>query len=149
VNILVAVDFSNVTGPVMRITRRIAGTSGAHIYLLHVADPEPDFMGYDAGPEVVRDQVAESYNKAHRHTQEMAEGLRKSGLEATALTIQGAIVDSVLKQAESLDAALVVVGSHGHGAVYDLLVGSVSEGIVRRSVRPVLVVPARGNDDDS
>jgi nucleotide-binding universal stress UspA family protein len=149
VNILVAVDFSNATEPVMRITRRIAGNSGAHIYLLHVADPEPDFMGYDAGPEVVRDQVAESYNKAHRRTQEMAEGLRNSGLEATALTIQGAIVESVLDQAERLDAGFVVVGSHGHGAVYDLLVGSISEGIVRRSVRPVLVVPARGKDDDS
>jgi nucleotide-binding universal stress UspA family protein len=114
-----------------------------------VADPEPDFMGYDAGPEVVRDQVAESYNEAHRRTQAMAESLRNSGLEATALTIQGAIVESVLDQAERLDAEFIVVGSHGHGAVYDLLVGSISEGIVRRSVRPVLVVPARGGDDDS
>ena len=148
-NILLAVDFSNVTKSVMRITEKIAGNSGVHIYILHVADPEPEFMGYDAGPEVVRDQVAKSHNDAHRRTQELAESLRKSGLEATALTIQGAIVESVLDQAEGLDAGLVVVGSHGHGAVYDLLVGSVSEGIVRRSVRPVLVVPAKGEDDDS
>ena len=148
-NIVVAIDFSNATESVMRITQRIAGKSGAHIYLLHVADPEPDFMGYDAGPEVVRDQVAELHNEAHRRTQDLAERLRQSGLEATALTIQGAIVESVLDQAERLDAGFIVVGSHGHGAMYDLLVGSISEGIVRQSVRPVLVVPARGENDDS
>ena len=147
-NILVTVDFSNTTDRVMRVTEAIARGSGAHLYLLHVADPEPDFMGYDAGPEVVRDQVAHSYNEAHRRTQELAESLRQSGLEATALTIQGAIIESVLDQAERLDAGFVVVGSHGHGAVYDLLVGSISEGIVRKSARPVLVVPARDKDDD-
>ncbi|MGI9265225.1 MAG: universal stress protein [Gammaproteobacteria bacterium] len=147
-NILVTVDFSNTTDRVMQVTSAIAHGNDAHVYLLHVADPEPDFMGYDAGPEVVRDQVAHSYNEAHRHTQKLAESLRGSGLEATALTIQGAIVESVLDQAEKLDAGFIVVGSHGHGAVYDLLVGSISEGIVRQSARPVLVVPARDKDDD-
>ncbi len=32
-------------------------------------------------------------------------------------------------------------GSHGHGAAYDMVVGSVSNGFIRESKRPVLVVP--------
>ena len=39
--------------------------------------------------------------------------------------------------------ALIVLGSHGQSALYDLLVGSVSEGVVRASKVPVLLVPAR------
>ena len=35
---------------------------------------------------------------------------------------------------------MIVVGSHGHGALYHLLLGSVSEGIIRKTTCPVLVV---------
>jgi len=58
------------------------------------------------------------------------------------LLLQGATIATVLTEADRLEANLLVIGSHGHGAVYDLLVGSVSEGLVRRSKRPMLVVPA-------
>ena len=41
------------------------------------------------------------------------------------------------------DVELLVVGSHGHGAVFDLLFGSISDAVVRRATLPVLVVPSR------
>jgi len=40
-------------------------------------------------------------------------------------------------------ADMIVVGSHGHGAVYDVLIGSYSAGIIRGSELPVVVVPVR------
>lgn len=139
--ILVAVDFSNVTDRVMDIARDLAARTASHVYVLHVAEPEPDFVGYDVGPDVVRDQVAEEYHREHRQVQRLADSLRSSDVGATALLIQGSIVETIIREADRLDADLVVVGSHGHGAVFDLLVGSISEGLVRRSSRPVLVVP--------
>jgi nucleotide-binding universal stress UspA family protein len=141
VRILVAVDFSSVTDRVMDIARDLAARMASHVYVLHVAEPEPDFVGYDVGPDVVRDQVAEEYHREHRQVQRLADSLRSSDVGATALLIQGSIVETIIREADRLDADLVVVGSHGHGAVFDLLVGSISEGLVRRSSRPVLVVP--------
>jgi nucleotide-binding universal stress UspA family protein len=52
-------------------------------------------------------------------------------------------VESTLKEADLLEAGLIVVGTHGHGAVYDVLIGSYSAGIIRKSKLPVLVVPVR------
>lgn len=139
--ILVAVDFSGVTPRVMEIARDLAARTTSHVYVLHVAEPEPDFVGYDTGPDVVRDQVAEEFHREHRQVQALADNLRSSNVGATALLIQGSIVETIVREAERLDADIMVVGSHGHGAVFDLLVGSISEGLVRKSTRPVLVVP--------
>jgi nucleotide-binding universal stress UspA family protein len=46
----------------------------------------------------------------------------------------------ICETAEAMGADLIVVGSHGRGAVDRLLVGSVSHGVLNRAKQPVLVV---------
>lgn len=145
-SIVVALDFSEVSERQLGIVARLAKDSDSKVYLLHVAEPEPDFVGYQTGPEVVRDQVAEEYHREHRQLQAFAESLRAQGVDATALLIQGSIVETVLTEADALEAGLIVVGSHGHGAAYDLLVGSISAGIIRKADVPVVVVPLEKKD---
>jgi nucleotide-binding universal stress UspA family protein len=142
-SILVAVDLSPASEKVVEAAGRLAKLTDAAVYVLHTAEPEPDFVGYDAGPEVVRTQIAQELRREHRDVQALAEKLRSDGIDATALLVRGPTVETTLKEAESLKAELIVVGSHGHGAVYDVLVGSYSAGIIRRSKLPVLVVPIR------
>lgn len=144
--ILVSVDLSEATPRILQAAGRLARSLSGKLWLLHVAEPEPDFVGYEAGPDVVRDQVAREFRDEHRKVQEYADGMREDGIAATALLIQGPIVDTVIAEAERLGADLLVVGSHGYGAVYDLLVGSVSRGILKHAEIPVLVVPVRGLD---
>lgn len=142
-NILVAVDLSPASDRVIATAERVAQAIAAAVYVLHVAEPDPDFVGYGAGPQVVRDQVAELHHREHRAVQALAERLRAVGIDATALLIRGPTVETTLKEAERLHAELVIVGSHGRSALYDVLVGSYSAGILRRSTVPVLVVPMR------
>ncbi len=142
-NILAAVDFSPVTGRVLETLAQLAATVPAKVWLVHVAPPDPAFVGYEAGPKAVRGQVAAEHHARHQELQQLALGLRSKGVETTPLLIQGPTVATIVAEAEKLAAALIVLGSHGHGAVYDLLVGRVSEGVVRVSTVPVLLVPAR------
>ncbi len=142
-NILVAVDLSGATERVVQVAERIAKPMSAIVRLLHVAEAEPDFVGYDAGPEVVRDQVAKEYRDEHRGVQAHAEALRQADIEASALLIRGPIIETILNEAQRFEADLLIVGSHGFGAMYDLLVGSSSRGVLKRSEIPVLVVPVR------
>ena len=141
--ILVAVDLSAATARVIQVTERIARGMSGEAWILHVAEAEPDLVGFDAGPKVVRDQVAKEFREEHKQVQEYADTLREAGIEATALLIRGPIVETVLKEAERLEVDLVIVGSHGFGALYDLLVGSESRGILKKSEVPVLVVPIK------
>jgi nucleotide-binding universal stress UspA family protein len=143
VNVLAGVDFSGVTEAVMQALRQMAAAMPVQVRLVHVAPPDPAFVGFEPGPRAVRSQVAAEHRERHQNLQRLADELRNGGVETTALLVQGPTVETLLTEAERLPAALIVLGSHGHGAVYDLLVGSVSEGVVRRSKVPVLLVPAR------
>ena len=141
--ILVATDLSEVTDPVLRLACELARATGAQIEIVHVAPPDPEFVGYDVGPDSVRDVVASELHDVHRQIQELASGLRDEGFDAKAVLLRGPAAEQICDQATRISADLVVVGSHGHGLLYRAALGSVSERVVRRASRPVLVVPSK------
>src|SRR4029078_7933118 len=142
-HLLVAVDPSEATERVLAAAAQVAHFTAAHAYLVHVVPDGLAFTGYEAGPESVRQSVASELREEHRTLQTYSQALRERGLNVTALLVQGYTVDMLLREADGLDATLMVCGSHGRGAMYDLLIGSVSEQLIRRSTRPGLAVPAR------
>ena len=141
--LLVAVDFSAVAGNVVTVAADLAVKLAARVVLIHVAAPEPSFVTYEPGPQHERDHRAKVLRKEHRDLQAMADDLSKRGVSAEALLVQGATVEKLLEEAGRLAADMIVVGSHGHGALYHLIVGSVAEGVLRKATCPVLVVPVR------
>jgi nucleotide-binding universal stress UspA family protein len=50
-------------------------------------------------------------------------------------------VRTILDQAARVSADYVVMGSHGHTALYDLLVGSTTHGVLLRAPCPVVITP--------
>ena len=147
IQVLVAVDLSKATETILNAIRKLQPLQAAQVWLLHVADPDPDFLGYDPGPQSVRDQVAGEMRREHRQLEAVAATWRDAGLAATPLQIQGPIADTILGEARRLGAAMIIVGSHGHGAVFQLLVGSVSERILKHAACPVLVIPTHQRHD--
>jgi nucleotide-binding universal stress UspA family protein len=141
VNFLVAVDLSESTETVIRKFMELAKAVTAKVWLIHVADPEPTFVGYDAGPQYIRDAVAEKFRHEHSSIQALANRLRAEGLDATALLVQGPTVETIAKEAAKLDADMIIAGSHGKGSVQRLLLGSVSEGLLRHAHCPILIIP--------
>jgi nucleotide-binding universal stress UspA family protein len=142
-SVLVAVDFSPVTAKQLDAVRELAKGRTLDVYLIHVAEPNPDFVGYQTGPEVVRDQVAAEFRREHRQLEELTLALSSDTIDVTPVLVPGSTVDTLLDEARRLEVGLLVVGSHGHGAAYDLVVGGFSSKIIKKSPVPVLVVPAR------
>ena len=52
-------------------------------------------------------------------------------------------MEKALQEMVRLKADVVVMGSHGHSALRNVLVGSVTEGVLRKAGCPVLVVPRK------
>lgn len=145
-NILVPVDFSDVTTAVVETARKFAAAFQGRLVILNVAEPEPDFVGFEAGPPAVRIATARDYKVERQRLDDIKTRLLAGGSDVTALHIQGPIVDKILHEAGEQQADLIVIGSHGHGAFYDLLVGSVTQGVIKDAKCPVVVVPSVSKD---
>jgi nucleotide-binding universal stress UspA family protein len=87
--------------------------------------------------------MAEVYRDEHRKLQALAADLAKKGIQVTSELVQGSSADTILSHADSLDASLIILGTHGHGKLYHLLLGSVSNSVLKHAKVPVLLVPVR------
>lgn len=138
-NLLIASDFSEHSAKALELGVQIAEKFNAHIWLLHICEPEPDFVGYKAGPNVVREQVAKEFHNEHKELQSLADKYRSKAVQITPLVIQGSTVEKILEQAQKLDADLILVGASGKGKIESVLIGSVSKKILQQANIPVLL----------
>jgi len=141
--LLAAVDLSRASGYVIEAVHRVALATDAEVYVLHTIIPLPGIAGPEFNPVTEHQEMSRRYLAEQDQLNELVTQLVEADVNATALMAQGDPAKTVLKEAERLDAELIVVGSHGHGMVFDALMGSVSAGILRKSTIPVLVVPIK------
>ena len=144
-DVIAAIDFSDRSTDVAAEGVALARASGGTLHLLHVAAGEPVLAGYDKEEvsSFTRSARAGELTDEHRRLRELAEELAEDGLSVKALVIMGPTAQMILDAADELHASHVVIGSHGHGGLHHLLVGSVAEEVVRRSIVPVVLVPIR------
>ncbi len=140
-NILVPLDLSAISGRVLDVATELAQRMNVKLWLVHVAAPEPDFVGFDVGPGSVREIRADELRKEHVDLQRLASDLVNRSIQCEALLVQGPTSDTLLSMITRLNADMVVMGSHGHGALYKTFVGSISEQVLSKSPVPVVIVP--------
>ena len=137
--ILVAIDFSHYAELALAHAADLARRLGSRLLLAHSHQPMVVAL-----PQGALAPPGEDFSPG-----EFERGLRELAVRVVGDTAPfevhvrvGSAVDGLLSLIEELRPDLVVVGSHGKGAVMRLLIGSVAESLCRRSPVPVLVVPA-------
>ncbi len=145
--LLVPVDFSDGSAHLLEVAEAEARTHGAALVLLHVIEPAAEVAGFETDPEMMRLRIGQDLEQEERievkKLQALAEGLRAKGVSCDTLVKFGLPADEVLSAVKKHQADFVVMGSHGHGALYHLFTGSVVNGVLRQIDVPVLVVPLR------
>lgn len=140
-NILVTIDFDTKEQLIIDKAYQLAKQFKSKLWLIHIAAPDPDFVGYDVGPQYIRDSRASELRNEHRLLQEYANSLEEKGVEAEGLLVQGATIEMIMEEAEKLHVDLIVTGHHERSFLYKAFVGSVSRQIIEKSKIPVLIVP--------
>jgi len=144
-DVVAAVDFSDRSHDVLDEGLTLARALGAPLHLLHVAAGEPALAGYDKDEisPFTRSARAGELTDEHRRLRELADQLAGDGVAVTPLVVMGPTAQMILDAGEHLQASHLVLGSHGHGGLHHLLVGSVAEEVVRHARVPVVLVPVR------
>ena len=104
--------------------------------------------GFAYDPLVVVDDLIESVRESATHALDAAAAAaRRAGVEPDTKLVEGAPADQICELAESLGATMIVIGSHGWGAVRRLLFGSVSWAVLHHAPCPVLIVRDAGVEE--
>ncbi len=142
-NILVPLDFSFASEGILQTAVSLAQALEGRLVLLHVfqpivtaGDPLLD-ASQIAATQVISDQFART-ELARLHEQ-----LQRQGLSVEQELRDGPAAAIILDLARGLPADLIVMGSHGHTALYDLLLGSTSHAVVKSAPCPVVIVPSK------
>jgi nucleotide-binding universal stress UspA family protein len=138
--ILVPVDYSDITEKVVAAAASLAAAYGGRVILLHVIEPAPQFVGYDPGPLSVPVEMQPATPGDPARIEALKQ--RCGAAEVLALEVRGSAPDEVVKIAREHGADYIVMGSHGHGALYQLIVGGVTDAVLKAAPCPVLIVPA-------
>ncbi len=138
--ILAATDFSAPARHAADRAARVAHETGAALTLMHTLPAQPleelrQWLGVQ--PLAERQLLGQAGEQLQRLADELAAARRVS--VATHLAA-GAVLDEIGRQADALDADLLVLGARGAGVLRRLVLGTTSERLLRRTTRPLLVV---------
>ena len=144
---MLATDGSPESVRAARMAAELSSKLGSEMHLVYV-EPTPGVYGIPEraiyAPDT-RNYLEEVERYAQERLGEEAAKIRDFGGEVTAVHPRVGRPDvEIVRLAEELDAGLVIVGSHGFGPFERVLLGSVSDSVVRHALCSVLVV--RGED---
>ncbi|MFB3889817.1 MAG: universal stress protein [Candidatus Bathyarchaeia archaeon] len=126
-SVLAAVDGSAATGKVLQYADAFAYHAEAKVTLLHVLEPAPfqtqNLQDKEKGTRLLLSAAHQIHGTVPEQKLEQGDPARK-----------------ILETAKQEDSDLIIVGSHGHGALRRLVLGTVSDHVVHYADRPVLLV---------
>lgn len=140
--ILTPVDFSSATRGVLNASLELARATGGRVVLLHALQHPVITTDYGLTAETLRETMALNETAARKQMIHLEKLLADKGVQVDTRIVSGFAAGNILEQAKKLHAAYIVLGSHGHTAFYDLLVGSTTNAVLKKAPCPVMVVPA-------
>jgi len=149
---IVPIDFSDATEPLVEYACQFALNAKKHpmhVTLVHVAEPIiaplPSVAATDAFNGGVDTAVVLPVNERAEHHQlrRWQKVFEHAGVECETHLLLGLAVDEIAQIAADKNADLIIMASHGRGALYHLFAGSTVTGVLKHTPCPVLLVPMK------
>jgi universal stress protein A len=141
--IVALVDFSDVALNVLKQVLTLAQAFKSNVIVVHGMAERTAVVDVGVASATVSQKPTEEEMQADMaRLQKLTEPLTACGLGVRLKQFHGTTVDRIVEEAVNSGADLIVVGSHHHNSFYNLLVGSVTDLVLKRAKCPVLVVSA-------
>jgi len=121
-------------------TIELASACSSKVQIIHIAPPSRE-PPYNVDSEMFRREVASELHHEHDCLQRLAECMQDVNIDATALLVQGSIINTILQESERLVIDLIVLGRHKHGPLYSALMNNTDEGLLAKCSCSIMFVP--------
>lgn len=148
--ILVPIDFSDLTDRVMSVTEDLARSCGAKVWLMHCIASSASVAAIYEEPTMFPPPdklLMDSSSGQYRELSRLTKSLQSNGIDADMIFVSSNVVHEILSAADELQIDLIIMGSHGHGALYDLFVGSTARSVLYSTKTPTLIVPSEAQKE--
>ncbi len=135
--ILLPVDFSDKTPQLFAQAQAQAQAFNSTLYIIHAVLPNEDSSYKD------KKEMGQEFGEESSNLNQLAQQARQLGIDTHALLLEGIAAAVILEESRRLKADLIVMGSHGRGTLSSVLLGDVSQEVIRNSPCPVFLVPTR------
>ena len=137
--ILVAVDFSDVSQREIDYALSLAEKVGARVTVLH-AYHLPFYSVSDGMVFPTAEQAERVMEAAQKALEAALAQTRERGVAVDGLLREGHPSEQIVAVAEEIGADLIIVGTHGHGAIKHALLGGIALDVIRIAKAPVLTI---------
>ena len=138
--ILYPTDFSDVSKKALHAIKQLKASGARHVLILHVIDEQvlsavraSRLAKPDAWEQNIRETVEEDMGVIEKE-------LREVGFQVRTMVKTGVPLREILGAEQREDVSLIVIGSHGKSNLEEVLLGSVSEKLIRKCAKPILVI---------
>jgi nucleotide-binding universal stress UspA family protein len=140
--ILLATDGSDEAKLATQAATELSRETGSEVHLVYVLPTPAQLIGHHLYPDETRESlIGGAERDAENFLKEQAEKITSDGGKVVETHLRSGEPDKeILRAAESLGVGLIVMGSRGLGTISRMLIGSVSDSVVRHAHCPVLVM---------
>jgi nucleotide-binding universal stress UspA family protein len=138
--ILCPIDFSGFSDRACEYGHSFARQFGAKLFVLHVAEPFVAIPPSDISPSLIDQVYAQQLSDAEEKARELATRQHWNDVEHEVVLERGGVADAILRFVEAQSIDLIAMGTHGRRGLDRLVLGSVTERILRTARSPVLAV---------
>ena len=140
--IIAAVDFSPITERILAHAATLARAVHGRVVLVTALIPPVLPKEFAAAPNLGRVFIG-TEKTVRRKLAALQQRLESEAVPTSSILLQGEPVRLIIEKASAARASYIVIGSHGHSAFFDLVVGSTTHGVLKHTSCAVVVIPAR------
>jgi nucleotide-binding universal stress UspA family protein len=138
--ILYPTDFSDVAEKALRYVVQLKDAGAKEVIVLHVIDQR----NIDTLDEMLtKDTFALEKaleEESIKITSKLENDLKEKGFKVKTRIETGVPFNEILRVANEENVSAIIIGSHGKSNIAEMLLGSVSEKVVRKAIQPVMLV---------
>ena len=137
--ILFPTDFSDVSKKAVKYIKQLKGAGAQEVIVLHVID-EKELLVLSRVPDQYLQITAQLKKEIAKEMAAVEADMTAEGFRVKLKVKTGKPFTEIMMTAAEEKVSIIVVGSHGRSNIEDMLMGSVSENVIRHAKVPLLVI---------